>query len=95
MVGCQGVRGDDQTGGTVIDARRIVSGDAQTWNFPMQYGKCRQFRQCRRTPWVFSGSTPSRAMLWPPARKSLASPMPQNPSASIQDRQLNRLVRPY
>ncbi len=39
-------------------------------------------------PWVFSGITPSRAMALPPSRKSLASPMPQKPSASSQDRQL-------
>src|SRR5215469_10790158 len=40
-------------------------------------------------PWVFSGSRPSLAMFFPPSRKSLASPIPQKPSASIQDRQLN------
>src|SRR5215470_328942 len=56
-----------------------------SWTSPMPW-----VRPCESwPPWVFSGSTPSRAMFFPPSRKSLDSPIPQKPSASIQDRQLN------
>ena len=39
-------------------------------------------------PWVLTGISPSSAMRFPPSRKSFASPISQNPRASIQDRQL-------
>ena len=55
-----------------------------SWIRPMPW-----VRPCESwPPWVFSGITPSRAMFLPPSRKSLASPMPQKPSASSHDRQL-------
>src|SRR5690606_10618531 len=57
-------------------------------NRPMPW--VRPWESC--PPWVLSGRAPSRAMFLPPSRKSLASPMPQKPRASIQDRQL--MVKP-